>query len=269
MREEVPQNVDSPVVTPQTDSPGIVLASEVLPERIPIVPLRGRPMFPGIPAPIELPQERLPILQRAIERYRETLGLVLVADSDAPDSPQNLRRVGTAAKLLRAVQAESEGAHVLVNCLQRFTLRSVTIEDGVWIGEVAYHREPEYTVNRELKAYAMAVLGTLKQLVQLNPLQVESIRMYLNRSSLDDPGRLADFSANLTTASADELQQVLETFDIRHRLDRVLVLLKKEVELARLQGEINRNIEETISKHQREFFLREQMKSIKKELGLE
>jgi ATP-dependent Lon protease len=115
----------------------------------------------------------------------------------------------------------------------------------------------------------MAVITTLKELVKLNPLQSEAIKIFLSRSTFDDPGKLADFSANLTTASGAELQEVLETFDIRNRIDRVLVLLKREVEISKLHVEINKQIQEKISGQQREFFLKEQLKAIKKELGLE
>ena len=115
----------------------------------------------------------------------------------------------------------------------------------------------------------MAVITTLKELVKLNPLQSEAIKMFLSRSTFDDPGRLADFAANLTTASGAELQEVLETFDVRKRIDRVLVLLKREVEISKLHVEINKQIQEKISGQQREFFLKEQLKAIKKELGLE
>ena len=73
----------------------------------------------------------------------------------------------------------------------------------------------------------------------------------------------------MTTASGAELQEILETFDVRNRIDRVLVLLKREVEISKLHVEINKQIQEKISGQQREFFLKEQLKAIKKELGLE
>ncbi len=80
---------------------------------------------------------------------------------------------------------------------------------------------------------------------------------------------MADFAVALTTATREELQDVLETFDLQGRIDKALVLLKKELDLSKLQNSINQKIEATISKTQREFFLREQLKTIKKELGLE
>ncbi len=251
------------------ERPSLVLASEILPERIPILPLRHRPFFPGLPVPIEIQGEQIPLVQHAMESSAETLGLVLARDAKGPNAPENLHRVGVAAKVIRAVQGEGESAHVLLNCLQRFTIENLTETAIGWIAGVEYHYATEFTVNQELKAYSMAIITALKELIKLSPIQAEAIKIFLTRSALDDPGRLADFAANLTTADGQELQEILETFDVRRRIDRVLVLLKKEVEVAKIQGEITRQIQERISGQQREFFLKEQLKAIKKELGLE
>jgi ATP-dependent Lon protease len=251
------------------EKPSLVLASESLPDRIPILPLRQRPFFPGLPVPIEIQGEQIALVQHAMESSADTLGLVYVRDPKGPDTPENLYQVGVAAKVLRAVQTESESAHVLVNCLQRFTIENLNVTAKGWIAIVKYHYATEFSVNPELKAYSMAIIATLKDLIKLSPLQAEAIKIFLSRSALDDPGRLADFAANLTTADGRELQEILETFDVRHRIDRVLVLLKKELEITKLQGEITRQIQEKLSGQQREFFLKEQLKAIKKELGLE
>ena len=258
----------SSAIPAEAGGPSLVLASEVLPERIPILSLRQRPFFPGLPIPMQVAGEHLAAIQHSIEFASKTIGLVLVRNPDQPDSPENLHRVGVAGKILRAFH-EDETAHLLVQCLERFTLEEVAKTEGPMIAGVRYHYATELSVNPELRAYSMAVIAALKDLVKLNPLQSEAIKMFLSRSTLDDPGRLADFAANLTTAGGDELQQVLETFDVRHRIDKVLVLLSKEVEISKLQAEITRQIQEKISGQQREFFLKEQLKAIKKELGLE
>ena len=78
---------------------------------------------------------------------------------------------------------------------------------------------------------------------------------------------LADFGAAMTTASQEELQKVLETRSVRHRIEETLVLLKKELDISRLKVELGKRIEERLSKQQREFFLREQLKAIRQELG--
>ncbi len=97
----------------------------------------------------------------------------------------------------------------------------------------------------------MAIISALKELVQINPLYSEEIKMFLNRQSMNDPARLSDFAANLTSSDGQQLQEILETLDVRKRIDKVLVLLKKELEVSRLQTRISKQIEEKVCAHQR------------------
>ena len=266
MTDTATDEVEKPVI--ETDAP-LVLASELLPTRIPILPIRPRPLFPGLPVPLEVGMEQVPSVQHALEYSSKTIGIVLARDLEAADAPENLHRVGVAAKILRAFQGENDSTTILINCVERFTIEDISKAQFGMAATVRYQPPADLPITEELKAYAMAVMTTLKELVKFNPLQAEAIKMFLSRSTFDDPGRLADFAANLTTASGAELQEVLETFDVRKRIDRVLVFLKREVEISKLHVEINRQIQEKISGQQREFFLKEQLKAIKKELGLE
>jgi ATP-dependent Lon protease len=246
----------------------LVLASELLPNHLPIMPIRPRPLFPGLPIPLEVGPEQAGGIQHALEYSSKTIGIVLARDPNGSDTPENLYRVGVAAKILRAFQ-EGETTNILINCVERFVIEDIRKAEFGLVANVKYQVPSDLLLTEELRAYAMAVVSTLRDLVKLNPLQSEAIKMFLGRSTFEDPGKLADFAANLTTANGAELQEVLETFDVRKRIDRVLVLLKREVEISKLHVEINRQIQEKISGQQREFFLKEQLKAIKKELGLE
>jgi ATP-dependent Lon protease len=252
-----------------TDESGLVLAGEVLPSTLPILPVRPRPFFPGIHIPLELFPEQIGIVEWALTSGNGTLGLVLVENPENSDSIENLHTVGVACKILKAIKQDAGNAHILIGCLERFTIQEINeTPDGIF-AHVEYHYSTQESLDQELKAYAMAIISALKELMSLNPLQTEAIKLFLTRSSLDDPGRLADFAASLTTASGMELQEILETFEVRERIDRTLVLLKKELELSKLQQKITKQIEEKMSATQREFFLKEQLKAIKQELGLE
>lgn len=249
---------------------GLVVAADVLPKILPIIPLKMRPTFPGILIPLVIKgTEKIAAVKRVMEQGDRTIGLVLLKESDGEETPDNLHRVGVAAKILQVIHSDEESAHLMLNNLERFIVDRISLGEEGLVAQVTYHFSAELSVNAELQAYSMAVISTLKELIQLNPLFSEETKLFLNRSSMDDPGRLADFAANLTSAEGQELQQVLETFDVKHRIDRVLVLLKKELEVYRLQSKITKQIEEKISARQREFFLREQLKMIKRELGLE
>ncbi|WP_027714962.1 endopeptidase La [Desulfuromonas sp. TF] len=249
---------------------GLVVAAEVLPTALPILPLRPRPAFPGILIPMAITGDiQVAAVKRAMATPSQALGLVLVRNPEDEDAPENLHRIGVVAKILKVIHEEEESVHLLINSLERFTIEEMGQNPKGLFARVRYHYGAELSVNPELKAYSMAIITTLKELVQINPLYSEEIKLFLNRSSMDDPGRLADFAANLTSADGQELQKILETFDVRRRIDRVLVLLKKELEVSKLQTKISKQIEEKVSAQQREFFLKEQLKAIKKELGLE
>ncbi|WP_321533066.1 endopeptidase La [uncultured Desulfuromonas sp.] len=252
------------------DSESLVLARELLPDRLPIIPLRPRPAFPAILIPLHIAgADKVAIIRQVADSSTKTLGLVLVENVDAKDEPNNLHAVGVAGKIVKVLNSEEESIQVLVNCLERFTIEELHESELGLHATVAYQHEKPLTDQQELKAYSMAIISTLKELVKINPLYSEEIKMFLGRSSMDDPSRLADFAANLTSADGQELQQVLATFDVRERIERVLVLLKKELEVSRLQSKISKQIEKNISEQQRQFFLKEQLKTIKKELGLE
>jgi ATP-dependent Lon protease len=145
-----------------------------------------------------------------------------------------------------------------------------------WIsGKAPYFARVEYlpetqhdTESEEIKAYALAILGSVKELLPLNPLYSEELKFFLNRFSPNQPALLADLAASLTTAPKEALQEVLESFDLRKRMQKVLVLVKKELEVARLQNQIQEKVEEKMTEQQREFFLREQLRTIQKELGI-
>lgn len=258
------------IIEEHVNEGGLVVASDVLPTGLPIIPLRPRPAFPGIMIPLILNgKAQVAAMHQAMEHQAQTIGLVMARDFDQEDGADNLHQVGVVAKIVKVLHSEKNAAHVLVNSLERFVIEEIHESGFSLYAQVRYHFATELSDNPELRAYSMAILSTLKELVQINPLYSEEIKLFLNRSSLDDPGRLADFAANLTTADGQQLQEILATLDVRKRIDKTLVILKKELEVSRLQTKISKQIEEKVSAQQREFFLREQLKAIKQELGLE
>eukprot|EP00978_Attheya_sp_CCMP212_P006089 scaffold13717_cov50-Attheya_sp.AAC.4 len=118
-----------------------------------------------------------------------------------------------------------------------------------------------------IRAITNEILSTIREVAQLNPLFRDQVQFFPTRVDANDPYRLADFAASITTSgTSEELQAVLEERDPERRLHKALVLLVKEREVSRLQQEISAKVEEKMSERQRQYFLMEQLKSIKKEL---
>jgi ATP-dependent Lon protease len=243
-----------------------------LPNELYLLPLLRRPFFPGMAAPIVIePGPFYEVLKIVAKTTEKCIGLVL-AKSEQLDIYKahlsDLFPVGVVARVLRIVPLEQGGAQVILNMEKRLTLAGIAKDKSHLKAKVSYYDEKP-VLTQELKAYSVSIISTIKELLKLNPLFKEELQIFLGHSEFTDPGKLADFAVALTTASRDELQDVLSTFEVHKRIDKALALLKKELDLSILQNSINQKIDATIGKGQRDFFLREQLKTIKRELGLE
>lgn len=254
----------------------IVLARHVFPSQLPVIPVTGHPFFPKMTIPMAFSDEGAKrLLIETAKSETKFVGIFLrrdpVAGNDnSPVRGRDLYKIGVIAEILQVAQlAPGEPVHVMLAALERCRLTEIVQDEPYIRARIEYVIETEMTSNEELKAYSVSLIQSIKELVQLNPLHKDELSLFMSRSSLTDPGRLADFAAAMTTASGSELQDVLETSSIRLRLKKVLVLLKKEVDISRIQVRISKQIEDKLSKQQRDFFLREQLKAIKKELGIE
>ncbi|MDS4041459.1 MAG: endopeptidase La [Candidatus Competibacter sp.] len=247
----------------------IVAAADILPATLYLLPLSERPFFPAQALPLLLNEEPwLPTIEAAAGRDQRVIGLVLVKpDSAEKAGPADFHEVGTIARMHQLARGDNR-LQFIAQGLKRFRI-------GKWLSSVPpYHVQVEYLSEDdgagidELRAYSLAVINTLKELIPLNPLYSEELKFFLNRFNTNDPSPLADFAASLTTASKDELQEILATAPVLERLKKVIVLIKKELEVAKLQTHIRKQVEEKMSEHQRKFFLREQLKAIQQELGI-
>jgi len=258
------------------DNKNIVPARFVFPSTLPVLPLLSRPLFPKMMVPLTVDDEALKaMLSSAAVASSKFIGLVLARngeDSETRNIPRKaseLHNVGVIAEILQVGASSSEGPiQVMVGVLERFKITEVVSEDPVIVVRPTYVIETEMADNDELRAYSLSIITAIKELLQLNPLFKEELNLFLNRTNIKEPGRLADFAAAMTTATGKDLQEVLEALSIRARIEKVLLLLKKEIDISRIQVKISKNIEEKVNKQQRDYFLREQLKAIKKELGL-
>ena len=237
-----------------------------------LVPINRRPFFPGMAAPIVIePGPYYEVLKLVAKSEYKYIGLLLTKEEDAniyKVAQKDLYRVGVLARILRIIPIEQGGAQVVLSMEKRFSVNQFFKSGKHLSASVSYHEDLPRT-SEELKAYSISIISTIKELLKLNPLFKEELQIFLGHSDFTEPGKLADFAVALTTASREELQDVLETFGIQRRIDKALILLKKELDLSKLQNTINQKIEATITKSQKEFFLKEQLKTIKKELGIE
>ena len=246
---------------------------DTLPNELVIYPLGGRPFFPGMLTPIQV--EGSPYydtIKMALESPGKMFGIVLSYAEDGEEvfTADKLYRFGTVTRIMEAaVNEQDKQIKLLAEGLSRFEIVGMADPGPPIVATVIHHDQPvEHFDPDTLKPYTLAVISTLKDILKYDSLYQEQVKMFLSRHNFSEPDRLADFVASMTSSNREELQEVLETLNIRERLEKVLGLLKKELEMVKLQDKISKQVEEGISENQRQFFLREQLKEIQKELGI-
>jgi len=196
------------------------------------------------------------------------VGLVVVKPDNTDDVKRSdFRNIGTLVRIHHPVRSDGK-MQFIAEGVRRFRIVEWLSDTPPYKVRVEYPNEPGKADSEEIRAYSIAIINTIKELLPLNPLYSEELKFFLNRFGPNEPSQLTDFAASLTTASKQALQDVLEAFALKKRMEKVLVLLKKELDVARLQSDIREKVDEKMSEQQREFFLRQQLKAIQKELGL-
>ena len=260
-----------PEILKQTESAASQMPArlhDALPSKLLLLPVPTRPFFPAQTMPLVINEE---LWRETIERVGNTphhlLGLVYAAHQDGePPRPENFQRTGTVVRMHQPMRGEGR-IQFVAEGLQRFQVTSWIANERPFLAQVEYLQPPVEDAQK-IRAYALALIAKIKELLPLNPLYREGLRVYLDRFNPDDASPLADFAAALTNASAEDLQAVLDTVALLPRMEKVMFLVQREIEVAGLQSEIRQKVEERVSEKQREFFLREQLKEIQQQLGI-
>lgn len=242
----------------------IIPTEQLLPSKLMIIPLQGRPIFPGIFTPLMISASDD---IRAIEEAYENdgfIGIVMLKNDVENSTVADLYRVGTVARVIKKVNLPDGGLNVFISTLKRFRIRKALHQSSPMAAAVEYLEEEE-SDSFEVKALTRALISEMKEVSENNPLFSEEMR--LNMVNIDNPGKIADFIASILNVDRAEQQKILELTNVRQRMEQVLVFIKKEQELLRVQKKIQTEINDRVEKNQREYFLREELKAIQDELG--
>jgi ATP-dependent Lon protease len=239
----------------------------VLPNKLSILALTGKPIFPGIFAPLMIASpDDIRIVDESLAGDG-FIGLVLTR-SDEVENPttDDLYCIGTAAKIIKKINLPDGGINIFISTLRRFQIKKFIHKQPPFVVAAEY-LEDRNIKSTEVRALTRSLIGEMKTILEGNPLFSEEVR--LNMANIDHPGKIADFISSILNIDRAEMQKILETLDVRERMMKVLIFIKKEQELLSIQKKIQRQINEKISKSQREYFLKEELKAIKSELGLD
>ena len=277
--EDMPEEFYEPVDDFGDSKPGsdkqVVVVNNPHPDVIPLLLLRDRPIFPGITHPIIFTgEDQISYIQKLLKNNTQIVGLGLYTGEDENKSlqsiqPDEVAKVGVLCKIVQHREIEDGSLHILIHTIERFEILSYLTDSYPFEIRVKYwEKEKINEDDEELKAYSVALINSIRELVRTNPLFKEELSLLVGKKGIEEPGILADFSALMTTSNKFELQELLEIKEVRSRIEKVLLLLKREKEISKAKNLINKRIEGKVNKQQREFFLKQQLLEIKKELGI-
>ncbi len=242
----------------------IIPTENMLPDKLLIIPLQSRPIFPGIFTPLMInAPEDVKVVEKAYEEGG-FLGIIMLKNETETPTSADMYKVGTAARILKKVNLPDGGINIFISTVKRFKIRKV-LHSSAPVAVAVEYLEEEEADTFEVKALTRALLSEMKEVSENNPLFSEEMR--LNMVNIDNPGKIADFIASILNVDKVEQQKILETLNVRARMEQVLIFIKKEQELLRVQKKIQRELNDRVEKNQREYFLREELKSIQEELG--
>ncbi|MBE3591943.1 MAG: endopeptidase La [Thermoanaerobacter sp.] len=234
---------------------------------LPMIPLRGLTIFPYMVLHFDIGREKT---IRALEEAFLKNQLIFVttqkeAEIEDP-SIDDVYKVGTITKVKQMLKLPGELIRVLVEGISRAEIQQVIRDDEFFEVEVIEKEEQkEIEKTPELEALMRSVISAFEEYVNMTSrLPIDSLYSVI---SIEEPGRLADMIAAHISLNTNQSQQLLECFDVNKRLETLLGFLMKELEILNIEREINAKVRSQIDKLQKEYYLREQLKAIKAELG--
>ncbi len=255
---------DEPMETPVSESRSLVIPR--LPDdALILLPVRNLVLFPNMVVPVGVGRPKSVLAARQAVQHEQPVGLLLQQDAAVDDpAPDDLHTVGAVGGVMRFVSGREGHHHLVVQGIERF--RVLEFLDGYpfLVGRVEriHDTQPE---GPEIDARMLALRDKALEALELLPQAPQELAGAL--TSIEEPGVLADSVAGYLDLGSSERQELLETFDVEARLERVLSLLDYRVEVLKLSQKISERTHETMSERQREALLREQLRSIQEELG--
>lgn len=269
----------------EISSPVTITKDELqnLPESVVIIPIMNSPIFPGMIAPIILSEEKF---TPELDAYLLKTGYVALnlVKNDLKDehgemipeeeidlesreiTPHDIYRVGVLCKVVKKLKLPDGSVNVLVHGIKRFRASEMPEDQALLTAKFEVF-DDIIEEDEELDAYTRSIINQVKRLGEINPYFNEEMKLAILNSP--SPGALADLVAFALSLDIPEAQDFLETLVVKKRFAKLLVYLKREKDVADIQKKISDEVNDKVNKYQREYFLREQLKVIRSELGMD
>ena len=237
-----------------------------IPNEIPILPLRNTVLFPGVVLPITVGRDKS--IQAANDAYKadKLIGVLSQKDSALEDpAMKDLVEIGTIARILKLIKMPDGGTTIIIQGYKRFKLKAVTAEQPYFKASIEVLEESNIPEDEDFKAYVSNIKDLAFQIVQLSPNIPSEASIVLK--NIENHSFLIHFIAGNLNSDVAEKQRLLEINSIKERAEVLMKLLQRELQFAELKNKVTTKTRTELDKQQREYFLQQQLKSIKEELG--
>src|SRR5438876_5634651 len=241
------------------------ISGVAVPSELPILPLRGVVIFPSAIVPLLISRgASLKLVESCLQGDR-MLGLMAQKnpEEEAPD-PEGLYSRGTAGRILKMLKYPDGSVRILVQGLKRIEVTRYTQREVFLKAEVR-HLQDVFVPSKDLEAIQAHMVNQFARFVSMIPYLPDELQVVV--MNIKDPSKVTDLIASNLNIALEEKQDLLSTLDVRARLEKLSTILNREIELLELGHKIQSQVQSELSKNQKEFYLRQQLKAIQKELG--
>ena len=238
----------------------------VVPEVLPLLPLRNTVLFPGVVLPITVGRDKS--IKAVNDAYKtdKLVGVLAQKDANVEDPEvKDLCETGTVAKIVKLIKMPDGGTTVIIQGKKRFKMMGIVEEEPYFKATIQLLPEDEIPVEQDFDAYTSTIKDLASQIIQLSPnLPTEAAIILRN---IENASFLINFVSSNLNSDIPEKQSLLEIDDVKQRAEKLIELLQRELQFAELKNKVHTKTRTEIDKQQREYFLQQQLKSIRDELG--
>lgn len=267
---------NSEVDDEEMDNPGFItlmtqdeeneINKELLPDQLPLLPLRNTVLFPGAVFPITLGRDKSIKLIKDAYKTTKTIGVVSQKDGGIEDpSPEDLYEVGTVAQIVKMIRMPDGNTTAIIQGKRKFKLKEIVNNEPYFIARVEGVEEVPFKTTRVNKALLSSVKEMATRIIDLSPNIPTEANFALK--NIDSPNFLIHFIASNLNVEIDEKQVILEMDNLTDKAETVLAHLNREIQMLELKSQIQSKVKVDLDKQQREYFLHQQIRAIQEELG--
>lgn len=238
----------------------------VVPDTLPLLPLRNTVLFPGVVLPITVGRDKS--IRAVNEAYKgdKLIGVLSQKDANVEEpGPNDMVNIGTVARIVKLIKMPDGGTTIIIQGKKRFSVDTIIQSEPYYVATIKVLQDDEPAAEESFEAHSGSIKDLASQIISISPNMPAEASIILK--NIESPSFLVNFVSSNLNSDVNEKQNLLEINDLKLRAEKLIELLHKELQFAELKNKVTTKTRTEIDKQQREYFLQQQLKSIKDELG--